>query len=92
MNFDRRFGRLRCANATLPLAVMKVDADGLSIGPVRAFARVLPIVQLARGQVQAVYRSSGLLTSGIAVREPGCMRYFWTLRGRRITGKAINRM
>ena len=87
MNLDRRLGKLRRANATVPLAVMTICAAGLSIEPIRLLARVLPGLHLSRQQVQTVFRSRGVLTPGVAVRESTGVHYFWTLRGRRIVAE-----
>lgn len=87
MNLDRPFGRLRRTNATAPLAVMTLNSDELSIGPIRLLARALPGIHLSKDEVQAVYRSTGLLTAGIAVRGSIGVHYFWTFRGKHIVAE-----
>jgi hypothetical protein len=84
INLARPFGRLNRANATIPLAVLEFSADELCLGPIRPLIKILPTVHLARDQVHAVYRSTGLLTMGVAVQEAGGVHFFWTVRGRRV--------
>lgn len=84
MNLDRRFGSLRRANATVPLAVMTIGHGGLRIEAIPLLRRMMPAVALDRADVECVWRSTGLLTPGVGVREISGVHFFWTWRGRRI--------
>jgi hypothetical protein len=84
MNLDRPFGSLGRANATVPLAVMTISETGLRIEAVPLLRRIMPRVVLDRAEVLAVWRSTGLMTPGVGVREPNGVHFFWTWRGRRI--------
>lgn len=85
MNLARPFGgRLNRTNATIPLAIMTISADQLSIGPIAALRRVLPGVSVAHPDVEAVFRSTGPLTMGVGVQERTGVHFFWTFRARRI--------
>jgi hypothetical protein len=84
MNLDRSLGPLRRVNATVPLAVMTVEAEGLRIEGIPFLRRLLPGVALDRRDVEYVWQSTGLLTPGIGVRERNGVHFFWTWRGRRI--------
>jgi hypothetical protein len=87
MNLARPFGRANRVNATVPLAIMTIGAGQLSIGPIAALSRILPSVTVARPEVEAVFRSTGLLTPGVGLKEPTGVHFFWTFRGRRIVAE-----
>ena len=87
MNLARPFGRANRANATVPLAIMTISTERLQIGPIAALSRILPSVSVARPEVEAVFRSTGLLTPGVGVKERTGVHFFWTFRGRRIVAE-----
>lgn len=88
MNLARPFGRWsNRTNATVPLAILTISVERLRIDPIAALGRILPRVDLARSDVQAVFRSTGLNTWGVGVREPAGVHFFWTFRPRRIVAE-----
>jgi hypothetical protein len=63
---------------------MTISETGLRIEAVPLLRRIMPRVVLDRAEVLAVWRSTGLMTPGVGVREPNGVHFFWTWRGRRI--------
>jgi hypothetical protein len=88
MNLARPYGRrLNRTKATVPLAVMTISAERVSIGPIALLRRVVPNVWVARQDVEAVFRATGFLTPGVGLRESTGVHFFWSPRGRRIVAE-----